>query len=60
MSFVEIDQLTVTERLPGWRGRYLHATNMTVAQYEFTRGVSIHEHHHPQRSCTRCWKENSI
>ena len=22
--------------------------NMTVAHYEFTRGASIHEHHHPQ------------
>lgn len=21
---------------------------MTVAHYEFTRGASIHEHHHPQ------------
>ena len=21
---------------------------MTVAQYEFTRGASIHEYHHPQ------------
>ena len=48
MSFVDIDKLKVTERLPGWRGRYFHAVNMTVAHYEFTRGASIHEHHHPQ------------
>ena len=48
MSFVDVDKLKVTERLPGWRGRYFHAVNMTVAHYEFTRGASIHEHHHPQ------------
>ena len=48
LSFVDVDKLKVTERLPGWRGRYLHAVNMTVAHYEFTRGASIHEHHHPQ------------
>ena len=48
MSFVDVDKLKVNERLPGWRGRYFHAVNMTVAHYAFTRGASIHEHHHPQ------------
>jgi len=48
LSFVDVDKLKVTERLPGWRGRYFHAVNMTVAHYEFIRGASIHEHHHPQ------------
>lgn len=48
MSLVDIDKLKVTERLPGWRGRYFHAVNMTVAHYEFAGGASIHEHHHPQ------------
>lgn len=48
MPAIEIDKLKVTERLPGWRGRYFHAANMTVAHYEFTGGASIHEHHHPQ------------
>jgi len=48
MSFVDVDKQEVTERLPGWRGRYFHAVNMTFAHYEFTQGASIHEHHHPQ------------
>jgi quercetin dioxygenase-like cupin family protein len=48
LLFVDVDKLKVTERLPGWRGRYFHAVNMTVAHYEFTRGASIHEHHHPE------------
>lgn len=48
MSFVNVDELTVTERLPGWRGRYFHAVNLTVAHYDLIAGDSIHEHHHPQ------------
>jgi quercetin dioxygenase-like cupin family protein len=48
MPFVDTDSLTVTERLPGWKGRYFHSTNMTFAHYEFTAGSSIHEHFHPE------------
>lgn len=48
MPFLEIDNLSVIERLPGWRGRYFHTANMTFAHYEFVGGASIHEHFHPQ------------
>jgi len=48
MAVVEIDNLRVIERLPGWRGRYFHTANMTFAHYDFTSGASIHEHHHPE------------
>lgn len=48
MPFVDISSLTVMERLPGWRGRYFHSSNMTFAHYEFDKGSTIHEHFHPQ------------
>lgn len=48
MAFIEISSLTTVERLPGWKGRYFHSDKMTFAHYEFTKGASIHEHHHPQ------------
>jgi unsaturated pyranuronate lyase len=48
MPIVDTARLKVTERLPGWRGRYFHSDNMTIAHYEFERGSSIHEHFHPQ------------
>ena len=48
MPFVDTSGLKVTERLPGWRGRYFHSTSMTFAHYDFTEGASIHEHYHPQ------------
>ena len=48
MPFIDLANLKVTERLPGWHGRYFHSANMTFAHYDFQRGSSIHEHFHPQ------------
>jgi quercetin dioxygenase-like cupin family protein len=48
MPFIDVSNLRVVERLPGWRGRYFHSANMTFAHYEFSRGSAIHEHLHPQ------------
>jgi len=48
MALVDITSLPVSERLPGWFGRYFHSQHMTFAHYDFVRGASIHEHHHPQ------------
>lgn len=48
MPFIDTASLKVTERLPGWHGRYFHTPNMTFAHYDFVRGSTIHEHSHPQ------------
>jgi hypothetical protein len=48
MPFVDVNSLRVTERLPGWHGRYFHTPNRTFAHYDFVRGSSIHEHFHAQ------------
>ena len=48
MPFVNVRDLRVLERLPGWYGRYFHSQNMTFAHYDFVAGSSIHEHSHPQ------------
>ena len=48
MPFVDTSKLGVTERLPGWYGRYFHSASMTFAHYDFVRGSTIHEHFHPQ------------
>ena len=48
MPFVDTNGLKVIERLPGWHGRYFHSASMTFAHYDFVRGASIHEHHHPE------------
>jgi quercetin dioxygenase-like cupin family protein len=48
MPFVDTSNLKVTERLPGWYGRYFHSPSMTFAHYDFKAGSSIHEHSHAQ------------
>src|SRR5580692_13196800 len=48
MPFIDTNGLKVTERLPGWHGRYFHSASMTFAHYDFTAGSTIHEHSHPQ------------
>ncbi len=48
MPFLDTAGLPVTERLPGWHGRYFHTGNMTFAHYDFVRGSTIHQHFHPQ------------
>jgi quercetin dioxygenase-like cupin family protein len=48
MPVIDLAALCVTERLPGWFGRYFHSPNMTFAHYDFRRGSSIHEHFHPE------------
>jgi quercetin dioxygenase-like cupin family protein len=48
MPFINVRDLRVIERLPGWHGRYFHSQNMTFAHYDFIEGSSLHEHSHPQ------------
>lgn len=48
MPVVDTATLKVIERLPGWRGRFVHSATMTFAHYEFDAGATIHEHAHPE------------
>jgi quercetin dioxygenase-like cupin family protein len=48
LPFVDTSGLRVIERLPGWKGRYVHSASMTFAHYEFAAGSTIHEHFHPE------------
>ena len=48
MPFGDVSSLRVTERLPGWRGRYFHSASMTFTHYDFMRGASFREHFHLQ------------
>jgi mannose-6-phosphate isomerase-like protein (cupin superfamily) len=48
LPVIDTGALRVIERLPGWRGRFVHSATMTFAHYEFDRGATIHEHAHPE------------
>jgi quercetin dioxygenase-like cupin family protein len=47
MPFIDTNAMEPWERRPGWKGRIYHSANMTFAHWDFTKGSSIHEHHHP-------------
>ena len=47
MPFIEMKELPVWERLPGWRGRSFRSEKMSFSYWDFTAHSSIHEHHHP-------------
>jgi quercetin dioxygenase-like cupin family protein len=47
-AFLKRDDLRTGEPLPGWKGRFWSSKSMSFAQYDFSAGASIHEHHHEQ------------
>lgn len=47
MPFIDTNELSVKEPLPGWNGRYFLTESMTFAYYSVASGSSIHEHSHP-------------
>src|SRR3954471_12161759 len=48
MPFIDTRQIEPYERRPGWLGKTFHSPSMTFADWTFTKGSAIHEHHHPQ------------
>jgi len=48
MALIDTRKLPVTERKPGWHGRYFNSANMTFGHYDFDAGAEIHAHCHGQ------------
>src|SRR5260221_13901366 len=46
MSCITISKLTPKEIVPGFRGRFIHSQNMTVAYWDIQAGHSIPLHQH--------------
>ena len=46
--FVDVAGLPVSERKPGWHGRFFDSANMTFGYWEVAAGSDLHEHSHPQ------------
>ena len=48
MTFVRISEIKPNEVLPGFRGRFVHGTGLTVAYWEIAEGSELPMHDHPQ------------
>lgn len=48
MQIIDTHFLPILDKLPGWRGRLIHAQSMTFAHWDFDEGAQIHAHSHEQ------------
>ncbi|HED08402.1 MAG TPA: cupin domain-containing protein [Ignavibacteria bacterium] len=47
MSFLELDNIKVQEPVPGYKGKFVHSENQTIAFWEVDEGAALPEHSHP-------------
>ena len=47
MYFQNLDGIKEREIVPGYRARFIHSENMTLAYWEVEAGASLPEHSHP-------------
>ncbi|MDZ7843922.1 MAG: cupin domain-containing protein [Anaerolineales bacterium] len=48
MPFFNLDNFEAREIVPGYRARFLHTEEITLAYWEVDRGAELPEHSHPQ------------
>lgn len=47
MYFLNLDELTEREIVPGYRAKFIHADHMTLAYWVVEAGAELPEHSHP-------------
>ena len=47
MPFINLDDLAQSEPVPGFKGRFVHSENITVACWKIDAGSAFPEHLHP-------------
>jgi quercetin dioxygenase-like cupin family protein len=53
MPFIKLKNIKEKEIVPGYKARFIHSENMTIASWNIKKGYSLpeHSHHHEQLSC---------
>jgi len=47
MGFLDLKSITEKEIVPGFRARFVHSDNLTLAYWEVDPGAELPEHSHP-------------
>lgn len=47
MPFIALNSINQVEKIPGYRVRFVHSQNMTLAYWDITAGAPLPEHSHP-------------
>jgi len=48
MPFIDLNEITEKEIVPGYFVRFVHTENMTFSFWNIKNGYSVHMHSHPQ------------
>jgi quercetin dioxygenase-like cupin family protein len=48
MPYIMLEDLNESQPIPGYRGRFVHSDNMTVANWTIEEGSAFPNHSHPQ------------
>ena len=48
MPFINLDDLAQSQPVPGFKGRFVHSENITVACWKIDADSAFPEHSHPQ------------
>ena len=52
MNFVNLNDLPVKEVVPGFRGKFIHSQNITLAHWTISAGAELPNHDHPHEQIT--------
>ena len=47
MNYYGLDNIKVQEPVPGYKGKFVHSDNQTIAIWEIDEGAVLPEHSHP-------------
>ena len=47
MTFTHLNDLPKSEPVPGYKGRFVHTDNMTIAFWDVAKGAAVPVHSHP-------------
>lgn len=52
MSFINLDEITEREVVPGFKGKFIHTENVTIVHWSITAESVLSEHNHPHEQIT--------
>jgi quercetin dioxygenase-like cupin family protein len=52
MPYIDLNEITPRELVPGYHARFVHTDNMTMAFWKVDAGAVLSEHKHPHEQIT--------
>ena len=52
MSFINLNEISERQVVPGFKGKFIHSDNVTIVHWDITAGAKLLEHNHPHEQIT--------